>query len=260
MQIIIDERETTIYEHCMRIKTEQKFEHEIVKKVLPLGDFIIKNGETIVSIIERKTLADLLASIKDGRYTEQSYRLKNQNECPLHNVVYLLEGNIQALASQTEKRLVYSSMASILFFKGLSIVRTSSPIETAEWLLWTTDKIHKNLLKNESLAYIAAEPTAVEANTQPPAYCTAVKKVKKENLTQDNMGEIILCQIPGISSVSAIAIMKNYTSFMHLLETLKKDPKCLDNIQYESQPDGKMRKISKTCVENIKKFFYDSES
>lgn len=40
-------------------------------------------------IIERKTADDLAASIMDGRYEEQKFRLKN---CGINNVIYLIEG------------------------------------------------------------------------------------------------------------------------------------------------------------------------
>lgn len=40
-------------------------------------------------IVERKTADDLAASIMDGRYEEQKYRLKI---CGINNVVYLVEG------------------------------------------------------------------------------------------------------------------------------------------------------------------------
>lgn len=40
-------------------------------------------------IIERKTADDLAASILDGRYEEQKFRLKN---CGVNNVIYLVEG------------------------------------------------------------------------------------------------------------------------------------------------------------------------
>ena len=81
-------------------------------------------------------------------------------------------------------------------------------------------------------------------------YSTVVKKVKKENVTPQNIGEIILCQIPGISSVSAIAIMKKFTSFSNFMEEIQKDSKCLENIVYET--GGKTRKINKNCAESIR--------
>lgn len=40
-------------------------------------------------ICERKTADDLAASIIDGRYDEQKFRLKN---CDINNVIYLIEG------------------------------------------------------------------------------------------------------------------------------------------------------------------------
>ena len=60
-------------------------------------------------------------------------------------------------------------------------------------------------------------------------YCTVVKKVKKDNVTPDNIGEIILCQIPGISSVTAMAIMKHFNTFPKLIEELQKNSQCIEN-------------------------------
>jgi ERCC4-type nuclease len=41
-------------------------------------------------IVERKTADDLAASIMDGRYDEQKFRLKS---CGINNVIYLVEGS-----------------------------------------------------------------------------------------------------------------------------------------------------------------------
>ena len=96
----------------------------------------------------------------------------------------------------------------------------------------------------------------IEENTyhdvNAPNYCTVVKKVKKDNITPENIGEIILCQIPGISSVTAMAIMKKFKSFPHFLDEMKKSTEVLENLVCEN--NGKSRKISKACVENIKRF------
>ena len=61
-------------------------------------------------------------------------------------------------------------------------------------------------------------------------YCHVVKKVKKDNITQENIGEIILCQIPGISSITAIAIMKHFNHFTHFMEEITKDFSCIENL------------------------------
>ena len=67
-----------------------------------------------------------------------------------------------------------------------------------------------------------------------------------------NIGEIILSQIPGISTVSAIAVMKKFGTISNLVDSIRNDPTCLNDIVCETK--GKTRKIGKNVVENILKF------
>jgi 5'-3' exonuclease len=94
---------------------------------------------------------------------------------------------------------------------------------------------------------------------QPPNYCNFVKKVKKDNITPENIGEIMLCQIPGISSITAIAIMKQFGTFPKLIQALQENPQCLDGMACETA-NGKSRKISKSSIENIHRFFIGKEN
>jgi len=122
-------------------------------------------------------------------------------------------------------------------------------------LICIADKIDRNLQKGVPLKHTVSQCTegsvmAIEGQSSDVAnYCTVVKKVKKENITPENIGEIILSQIPGISSVTAIAIMKQFTSISNLIDELKKNPNRLENIQYET--NGKLRKINRTCIQSI---------
>lgn len=272
MKIIIDEREAFLYEKCeeyLKTQTPQLSTISISKQVLPLGDILFQTnqGEPI-AIIERKTLQDLLSSLKDGRYAEQSHRLTYTGEYTLHNVVYLIEGVMGSLKT-AEKRLVYSTICSLQLFKEFSILRTSSLQETAELLITMGDKIERNIqkgtippnLKTKSQTNINTieetnqqqeNPQKILITETDKNYCNFVKKVKRDNITKNNIGEIILCQIPGISSVSAMAIMKNFNSFSHFMDELRTNPKCLDNITIETA--GKPRKINKNIVESIREF------
>lgn len=270
MKIIIDEREHELYEKCYSIvNTEGNTTSiQLFKQVLTIGDILIKTDEDKdVLLIERKTFADLLSSIKDGRYEEQSYRLTHSSGFPMHNVVYLLEGMFSQLRSAIEKKIVYSSITSLNYFKGFSVMRTSSIRETAELIIWMACKIDKDIAKGKIPYYQPFEKnnvsnTIIQDNAESsvpsvlepeiPNYCTVVKKVKKDNITPENIGEIILCQIPGISSTTAIAIMKHFTSFPQFIEEVNKNPEVLDSIKMES--NGKMRKINKNCVESIKRY------
>ena len=84
-------------------------------------------------------------------------------------------------------------------------------------------------------------------------YCSVIKKVKKDNITHDNIGEIMLCQIPGVSSVSAIAILGKFKTLPELIKALQQDPTCLTGVT-TCDANGKSRKISKTTIETIVKY------
>lgn len=87
-------------------------------------------------------------------------------------------------------------------------------------------------------------------------YCEVLKQPKKNNITPENIGEIMLSNIPGVSSKTAITIMKEYNTLKKLIKELEQDEKILDNMRIMSD-NGLSRKISKTAVENIKKFIID---
>ncbi len=276
MKIIIDERERDLFDRCEAlIRSQTKATYiQLSKEVLTLGDILIKtDDDKDVLLIERKSFSDLLASIKDGRYEEQSYRLLNSSGFPPHSIIYLLEGMFSNVRTALDKNIIYSSITSLQYFKGFSTHRTATLHETAEWILLLADKIERNFSKG-IVPYYLTEPffkifkkkdekeeneltEKMEENVfrSSSEYCHVVKKVKKENVRPDNIGEIILCQIPGISSVTAIAIMKEFTNFPDFMKKLEENPCCIDNITTEN--NGKVRKISKKSVESIKKYLLD---
>ena len=265
MKIIVDNREHALYDRLSaQIDSLSRPSFAILEKaILPLGDIIIQTDEgKNVMLIERKTYTDLLASIKDGRYEEQSYRLIHSSGFPLHSVVYLLEGMLSQIRTPLERKIVYSATTSLHYFKGFSVYKTATVDETAEWLIYTADKIEREFGKGHIPYYLTStfagnlklrdDQTEPVSDTKPANYCSVVKKVKKENITPDNIGEIILCQIPGISSLTATAIMNKFTSFYHLITELQSNPLCIDNMTVTT--NGKTRKINKTSLENIRTF------
>ena len=270
MHIIVDERERDLYEKIDSIVnfSGNNTSIQISREVLPLGDILIRtDGQRNVVLIERKSFSDLLASIKDGRYEEQSYRLIHTGEYSPHNIIYMIEGMYSQLKTPMEKRIILSAMTSLNHFKGFSVCRTCSLNETAETIVWMAEKMEKEFQRGKRAAYTLAEPPSsqntsitthlgelVQENSEnvqisSANYCTVVKKVKKENVTPENIGEIVLCQIPGISSVTAMAIMKQYGTFSNLIDEIRNNPTSLENIVCENS--GKSRKISKACVKNV---------
>lgn len=217
---------------------------------LPIGDIVIcdDTGKDIL-MIERKTLNDLASSICDGRYNEQSYRL---NQCSLHNhaIFYLIEGDLRKFQPRSfgrpiTKEILISSMTSLSYTKGFSIYRTMDVQETALWILQTTYKLSK--LK---------EPFYYNDPDSKLSYVDVKHNIKKNNITPDNIGILMLSQIPLVSTTSAKAVLLKYTSISNLLTTIREDPNDLYNV-HTITSDGKERKLSKSCIINIIEFMKD---
>ena len=272
----MDNREHDLIEKCQQILDINPNYTTVEVDSLPIGDILVKTDEgKDVLIVERKTLQDLLSSIKDKRYEEQSHRLKHASGFAPHNVFYLIEGMFSTLRTPLEKKLIISAMASLSYFKGFSIIRTSGLQETADVLIHMADKIDRNFMdgklpwylvrpsaqapQNTFLCDNSENPVVTSVEEQPlinnaenPSYSGFVKKVKKENITPENMGEILLCQIPGISTLYAQAVLKAFNGFSGLLQKIKEGTAQFENITYESK--GKPRRIPKTCGEEILRF------
>jgi ERCC4-type nuclease len=255
MRIILDTREPALLDKCTALNTSIP----IIVKSLDLGDAIIQNesGHDII-LFERKSLQDLLASIKDGRYEEQSHRLLNASGLHPHNIVYILEGAIAQLRNPADKKIVLSAITSLSYFKGFSVFRTASLQETAELVCSIAAKINKDYEKGKPVPVYSYPGTPAPAETDSipvssePNYSAFVKKVKHENITPQNIGDILLCQIPGISSVSAKEIMKCFGgSFCQLITELKTCPEKLDTIYLEGDK-GKRRKLGANIIKNLK--------
>jgi ERCC4-type nuclease len=266
---------------------------EIDKNDNEIGDELI--------LFERKSLNDLASSIKDGRYAEQSFRLDGYEPVSNHNIVYLIEGDISKYRENQYTRInrntLLSSMFSILYYKGFSVVRTMNLVETSE-LIWSwADKLEREMdgKKTKSgvkkTAYYksddataTATATATASNSeftmaenkenvqmhielqmpekgdknvvvvQSYDYCSIlkVKKEKNANVTPENIGVIMLSTIPGISSKTAIVIMNEFKTIGHLIKSFELNPHCLNKVCIET--NGKSRKITSTCIENIRRY------
>ena len=251
---------------------------------LPLGDIIIADDNEDTIIIERKCMNDLLASIKDGRYEEQSYRLNGLNHHN-HNIYYLIEGDVNKSNrfkdNNIEKLTLYSAMFSLNYYKGFSVMRTLSMEETAIFICNTANKLSKSESSGKKAYYekkhlethLSNEIKEIKEITEENPieneekekekekekeesdkdYVSVVKKVKKENVTPDNIAEIMLCQIPGISSVTALAIMDKFKTIPNLIQEIQQNESCFKDISYQNSK-GQTRKINKTSLSNIVKF------
>ena len=300
MLIKIDYRETDLFNECEKILALAEYKNiKILSCSIPLGDIIVCNDDHEKTeekiIIERKTLNDLAASIRDGRYTEQGFRL---NECNIHNhnIIYAIEGDLRNYKStffsknKIDKKALLSSLTSIQYFKGFSIMRTINVTETAEWIIQMADKIQREELKKnvksfyQNISLVAplvvpvyddsgvltkeqiqtqidtttliGDASEIEIEKQNYTNVVANKRIKKNNVTPENIGEIMLSQIPGVSTNVAIAIMKKFGTMQKLIDTLKNDISASSPLKdiIISTNLGKNRYLNKTHIANISKY------
>jgi len=267
MIVKVDVRESDLLQQINQLIVNIPiFKNIIVQsEVLPIGDIIIADDTSNDKlIIERKSVTDLLASIKDGRYEEQSFRL-NGSQYHNHNIVYLIEGDLNKVnrfktdnGLGSEKLTLYSAMFSLNYYKGFSVFRSVSLIETATIICNMAYKLGKETRvpfyqNTESKDVTENSVEKEEENPTEKDYVHVIKKVKKENITPENISEIMLCQIPGISSVTALSIMEKFHTISNLIKELETNEDCLKDI-CSVNAKGQSRKINKTSISNIAKF------
>lgn len=276
---ILSEKSTDAIEVDKMSKMNKMNKMEIEQ--LHIGDVVFEDvSGNPVLIFERKTLMDLAASIKDGRYNEQSFRLDKESTHN-HNIIYIIEGDIERYnekRTRISKKTLISCMFSLLYYKGFSVIRTNTICETADTIVFFADKYDKTCTNEKSRRpyYELTNPGvgvcgACGANagdngegqhspTKPlhdesEKYCGVVKghKEKNEYITPENINIIMLSCIPGINSKTATQIMSEYKTIQNLLYELEKDSQCLNTFMIKTE-SGNMRKINKNCIDSIKKF------
>jgi ERCC4-type nuclease len=255
MHLIIDNREQGFIEILQTLQPSQYPHFTVEIKPLDIGDMEVYHEDTLLFVWERKTFSDLLSSIQDGRYKEQSHRLLHVHGAS--KVIYLIEGILSQL-KPPDKRRVQSAITSLTLCKKFHCWRSVHLKDSVESFLVVCDKLYRDLRdKKITLESLLSrpDPSATDNSKSlemPKSYTEVVKKVKKENVTPENIGEILLCQIPSISSTCAKALMDvthgDFPKFVHIVQT---QPELLDSVRVGSP---KPRKISKAILENVKKY------
>ncbi len=173
LRIIVDERErkSGIPELLKAIGME------IEMQTLSIGDYIVA-PETIV---ERKSIKDLMASVFDGRLYDQCNRLKEHFEHP----IVVVEGNVDEIEEITDNPLVfYGALSRIALEFKIPIIPTPSASHTAKLLVSMCSK--------------------KDGSTGP-----YLKKIKKSsNLETQQLST--LCSLPGIGEKLAVRMLEKF--------------------------------------------------
>ena len=151
----------------------------IEMKMLPLGDYIVAT-ETIV---ERKTIQDLVSSIFDGRLFDQCTRLKEH----FQNPIILMEGNVDEIEDITENPMVfYGALSTIAVDFKIPIIPTPNASHSAKLLVSLSSR--KESSKGPFL-----------------------KKIRKSNDLQRQQLSA-LCSLPGVGEKTAKRMLSKFGS------------------------------------------------
>ena len=186
----------------------------IEMKTLPIGDYIVA-PETIV---ERKSIRDLMASVFDGRLFDQCSRLKEHFEHP----VVLMEGNVDEIEEITENPMIfYGALSTVVLDFKIPIIPTPSAAHTAKLLV--------------SLCSRKDAP-------QGPY----LKKIKKSSdLGKQQLS--VLCSLPGIGEKFAVRMLTKFGTPLKVFSATT-----AELAKVEGLGEARAKKIKKTLSSKSK--------
>jgi len=220
--------------------------YKILYENLDIGDIQIVDNDSkeILIMIERKTLADLSASIKDGRYKEQKERMIHSLKKNIRKIV-LIEGDNYSDFTLSLK-IFDSVIINTMIRDNIHIHLTKSLSDTMTFI----ENIIVNLpkyyddLKEEIVNNIHKEYDG-EHNC---------KTGKKDNLTVEMCFRNMLSQITGISTAIAQVIVQRYITMESLLNEIKKTE---DNIGVKELADLKYGSAQRRIGDKISSKIYE---
>jgi ERCC4-type nuclease len=245
MDLVLDSRETALKAQLNTMGVPCTIQQ------LGVGDAVVRSSTdgSPRLVFERKTLSDLAASIRDGRYREQSLRL---HELPIPNshVVYVVEGSSTAYTSRYSGVTIdalYSAMCTLGYYKGFTVTRTQSVRETAAYLAACRQKIEKREAGGD--VPHALRDRSNDSGPSAQDHVDALGSRPSGHITPEAMPQLMLSQVPGVSAKMACAILQNAT-----FADLVANPRgALDGASYNT-PKGQCRRIPKDVVAAVEKY------
>ena len=208
IEINNDSKEINLFNNMIE-RDLDKYEIKIAKKQLDIGDIHIIFNDNIY-IYERKTMNDLISSIKDGRYKEQKLRLLTTTTATTIN--YIIEGtDIIASNNNHNQELLTSIYYNSIYRDNINVFFTKNINDTITFLLLLSTKIinkpdnFNNKQQQLSTDYIDN---------------CKIKTKKIDNIDKETCYLLQLAQIPGISKQIAKNIKDVYPSMNLLLKSL----------------------------------------
>jgi ERCC4-type nuclease len=202
----------------------------IVHENLDIGDLLfryrinekfgnLEEFENLI-LIERKTISDMLSSIKsDGRYKEQKTRLKAiQQGQPNLRVLYLIEGifsvqKTDRFFTEIDRKIMSGAYIGTIVRDEIPVIQTKDFNDTVS----TLQKIQSLIIE-----YPEAFSLDSAASRNNSEYMVPIKIKKSENRDARWCYLAILQQIQGVSDQVAFEIAEVYPNLQSLMEAYSK--------------------------------------
>jgi ERCC4-type nuclease len=162
----------------------------------PIEDTDISAAQPLALVLERKTLADLAASLLDGRWREQKSRLLTYCSETGARPAYIIEGSLQFPPTRITAAAIRKLIHRLQFRYAISVLMTDDVVDTAGLIETLVEQIQ-------------ADPDAFTAPTTAKQYYEGVQVSKKANKEDPaNFVRCVLMQCPGVSAAIADAVVK----------------------------------------------------
>jgi ERCC4-type nuclease len=199
----VDNRERQLIEYFNNSKTS------IHVCSLDVGDIRLSYDNTTILIIERKTIADLDQSIKDGRYRDQKKRLLDNYD--RKHIMYIVEGDMYLFPDKSDER-IKGAVINTLIRDDLKVVCLKNVQQTSMFINDIVKRVEKEPLKYVMTADISDIPPT-----------TMVKHTRNMYITKDVFCTMALCNIPGVSSFTARALFDHYGTLQKIVTEANKE-------------------------------------
>jgi len=223
MELVVDDRERAVIIYLskiLKVKVER----------ITVGDYAYVYKGKVVVIVERKSLADLASSIKDGRMENNNKLLEAQKKHGCQ-ILYIVEGssypNLERKIGRMPYKCLQGKLDSLLFRHNIKIIWTKDCEHTAKRLAGLTStftKFAKDGLYGEFKDVEGGENHAVKINN-------VIKPKHKVNLDQVHLQ--MLTKLDGVSYKTAMAALQHYTVFQ-LLTGQTDATKCYNMVYVDS--------------------------
>lgn len=247
MKIYVDCREHQL----ISLFSENNLQFE--QKQLDIGDVLITDeNDKVYCIIERKTVKDMIASVKDGRYREQKHRLLlNFNK---KNIIYLIEDFYSFMGLNNKS--AESAIIHSLFRDEIKHIFSRNINDT----FFIIQSIFSRVIAHPEYFQVVGGELGDEGEGKggekykEVGYFSMNSIKKSNNMCHESINMSLFCQIPGVSQQSASSLCNHYGSFANMIVTLKGLTSDEDKMNELNTIKVNGRKMNKNIVKGILEF------